>query len=44
MIRAAFLALALASAALAPNPLMADDPRLVELEYDPGQIVRINGK
>ena len=44
MIRAAFLALALSAAGLVSAPALADDPRLVELEYDPGQIVRINGK
>lgn len=44
MIRAAFLALALATATQTSTPVLADDPRLVELEYDPGQIVRINGK
>ena len=44
MIRAAAFALALAMATLTTTPAMADDPRLVELEYDPAQVVRINGK
>jgi type IV secretion system protein VirB9 len=44
MIRAAAFALALATATLTTTPAMADDPRLVELEYDPAQVVRINGK
>lgn len=44
MIRAAAFALALATATLATTPAMADDPRLVELEYDPAQVVRVNGK
>ena len=44
MIRAAAFALALATATRATTPAMADDPRLVELEYDPAQVGRINGK
>lgn len=44
MNRAAAFALALATATLATTPAMADDPRLVDLEYDPAQVVRINGK
>lgn len=41
MIRAAIPALLLASVAA---PAMAEDPRLVEFEYDPAQVVRIDGK
>ena len=44
MIRAAAFALALATASLVSTPAVADDPRLIELEYNPSQVVRINGK
>ncbi len=44
MIRAAFFALSLGLTSLVSAPAMADDPRLVELEYSADQIVRINGK
>ena len=44
MIRAAAFALALATATMATAPAVADDPRLIELEYNPAQVVRINGK
>ncbi|MBO6609084.1 TrbG/VirB9 family P-type conjugative transfer protein [Altererythrobacter sp.] len=44
MIRAAAFALALSTASLVSTPAIADDPRLIELEYNPSQVVRINGK
>ena len=44
MIRAAAFALALATTTMASTPAVADDPRLIELEYNPAQVVRINGK
>ena len=44
MIRAAAFALALATTTMASTPAVADDPRLIELEYSPAQVVRINGK
>lgn len=44
MIRAAAFALALATTTMATVPAVADDPRLIELEYNPAQVVRINGK
>lgn len=44
MIRAAAFALALATASLVSTPAVADYPRLIELEYNPSQVVRINGK
>ena len=44
MIRAALPALALALSTVAAGPACADDPRLVERLYDPGEVVRIDGK
>lgn len=44
MNRAAYPAIALALALAVTGPLQADDPRLVELRYDPDQVVRIEGK
>ena len=44
MIRAAAFALALATTTMASTPAVADDPRLIELEYSPARVVRINGK
>lgn len=37
-------ALALAAALLGATPAHADDPRLVDRLYDPGQVVRVEGK
>lgn len=44
MIRAVMPALALALSPIAFSPALADDPRLVEMLYDPTQVVRVAGK
>lgn len=40
----AFIAAALLSAAILPGTALAQDPRLVERDYDPAEVVRVEGR